>query len=160
MAYLPVPGADFCQMMNLPSDMADNPLWALHSGLVMGLMARYALIEAMEDASTYTPEEPEEGEAQVIESEYYHALRLAYSYFMLSQTAHLLNLKTLGQGIVKSIGLDASTTALLTGQEMDQLSNTLEMKGLAALGNCISPEGIQRIRELSPSPKRFRIGVI
>ncbi len=160
MAYLPVSGADFCQMMNLPADMADNPLWALHSGLVMGLMARYTLDEAMEDASTYTPEDPEEGEAQVFESEYYHALRLAYSYFMLSQTAHLLNLKTLGQGIVKSIGLDSSTTALLSGHEMDQLASTLELKGLSALGAYISQEGLQRMRELTPVPKRFRIGVI
>jgi hypothetical protein len=160
MAYLPVPGADFCQMMNLPADMADNPLWALHSGLVMGLMARYAIDEAMDDASTYTPEEPEEGEAQEIESDYYYALRLAYSYFLLAHTAHLLNLKTLGQGIVKSIGLDSTTTSLLTGNEMDMLADTLEMKGLKALGNYISVEGLSRERELTPAPKRFRIGVI
>lgn len=160
MAYLPPSGSDFCMMMNLPSDMADNPLWALHSGLLMGLMARYAIAEAMEDASTYTPEEPEEGEAQVIESEYYHAMRLAYSYFLLSQTAHLLNLKTIGQGIVKSIGLDSATTSLLTGHEMDMLASTLEMKGLKALGDYISPEGLSRERELTPAPKRFRIGVI
>lgn len=160
MAYLPPSGADFCMMMNLPSDMAGNPLWNLHSSYVMSMMARYTIDEALLDANTYTPEEPIEGETQVIESEYYHPLRLAYSYFLLSQTSHLLNLKTIGQGIVKTIGLDSSATELLTGHEMDQLANTFEMKGLKALGNYISSEGIMRERELTPSPKRFRIGVI
>jgi len=160
MAYLPPSGTDFCMMMNLPSDMANNPLWGLHSSYVMSMMESYAIGDALEDAETYTPNEPEEGEEQVIESEYYHPMRLAYSYFLLSQTAHLLNLKTLGQGIVKSIGLDNSATALLTGHEMDQLANTFELKGLKALGEYISPEGIARERELTPAPKRFRIGVI
>lgn len=160
MPYLPVPGSDFCKMMNLPSDMANNPLWGLHSSYVMSMMESYATPDAFEDAETYTPDEPDEGEEQAIESEYYHAMRLAYSYFLLSQTAHLLNLKTIGQGIVKSIGLDNSATALLTGQEMDQMANTFELKGLKALGQYISQEGLSRERELTPSPKRFRIGVI
>ncbi len=160
MAYLPPSGADICAMMNLPADMADNPLWNLHSSVAMGMMLRFTIEEAMQDAEEYTPEEPEEGEPVLIESEYYHALRLAYSYFLLSQTAHLLNLKTIGQGIVKTIGIDASATELLTGYEMDQLSDRLELKGLKGLGEYISQAGLMRERELTPSPKRFRIGVI
>lgn len=160
MPYLPPSGSDFCKMMNLPIDMADNPLWALHSSYIMIMIARYASEDAMEDAETYTPEDPEEGADQVINSPYYHPLRLAYSYFLLSQTAHLLNLKTIGQGIVKTIGLDASATELLTGSEMDLLACTFELKALSALGDFISHEGVMRLREITPSPKRFRIGVI
>lgn len=160
MAYLPPSGAEFCAMMNLPADMASNPLWELHRSVAMGMIVRYAIEDAVEDAQTYIPEEPEEGEDPVIESEYYYAMRLAYSYFLLSQTAHLLNLKTIGQGIVKTIGIDASATELLTGYEMDQLADRLELKGLKALGNYISASGSLRERELIPAPKRFRMSVI
>lgn len=160
MAYLPVSGADICQMMNLPSDMGDNPLWALHSSLIMGMLALYAVEEALEDAAEYTPEEPEEGEEMVIESDYYYPLRLSYSYLMLSQTAHLLNLKTVGRGIVKVVGLDNTATELLTLAELEQLSGTLEMKGLQVLGEYASEVGLARARELTPVPRRFKCGVI
>lgn len=160
MAYLPVSGSDICQMMNLPSDMGDNPLWGLHSSLIMGLLALYAVEDALEDAADYTPEEPAEGEEVVIESDYYYPLRLSYSYLMLAQTAHLLNLKTVGQGIVKVVGLDNTATELLTQAELEQLTNTLEMRGLQVLGEYASEEGLARIRELTPAPKRFRCGVI
>lgn len=155
MAYLPPPGADFCKMMNLPIDMADNPLWDLHRTHVLSMLSRFAVPDAMDDALTYSPQDPD-----LIDSEFYHPMRLSYSYFLLSQTAHLLNLKTIGQGIVKTIGLDASATELLTGHEMDLLACTFELKGLSSLGDFISREGIMRLRELTPSPKRFRIGVI
>lgn len=160
MAYLPLSGTDICQMMNLPADMATNAVWDTHKYAVMALMVQYCIEDAMADALEYTPDEPAEGEEQVIESEYYHAMRLAFAYLALSQVAHLLNLKTVGEGIVKTVGLEAAQTSLLSGDEVEQFSSAMKLKGLQALGEYISEDGLTEIKYLTPSPKGFRIGVI
>lgn len=159
MSYLPLSGAEVCSMMNLPSDMATNPLWAVHNHEIMAMLTQYALEDAM-DAATAETAEGDAEDAGVSETEYYHPLRLAFAYLMLSQTASLLNLKTIGEGIVKSVGMDSAATELLTGNEIEQFSNAMELKGLKALGIYISAAGTSRMRELLPSPKRFKIAVI
>ena len=160
MAYLPLSGTEICQMMNLPSDMATNAVWALHQYAIMAQMVEYTIEDAMADALEYTLAEPAEGEEQVIESEYYHYLRLAYAYLALAGVAHLLNLKTVGEGIVKTVGLESAQTSLLTGDEVEQLSRAMKLKGLKALGEYISEDGLSEMKELTPAPKGFRIGVI
>lgn len=160
MAYLPLTGTDICQMMNLPSDMATNALWELHQYMIMAQMDEYATEEAMADAREYSPEEPAEGEDPVIESEYYPYLRLAYAYLAFAGVAHLLNLKTVGEGIVKTVGLESAQTSLLTGDEVEQLSRAMKLKGLKALGEYISEDGLSEIKDITPVSKGFRIGVI
>jgi hypothetical protein len=80
---------------------------------------------------------------------------------MLHSTAEFLNLKTLGEGIVKTVGLDQSATELLTGGEIDALKANLELRALTILREYLSPIGMQRLEELNPRlPRSIRVGVI
>ena len=75
--------------------------------------------------------------------------------------AEFLNLKTLGEGIVKSIGLDSSTTELLTGAEIEAFKAELEIRALTLLKGFLNEEGLARMYELKPRAARLiRVGVI
>jgi len=80
---------------------------------------------------------------------------------MLHSTAEFLNLKTLGEGIVKTVGLDQSATELLTGGEIDALKTNLELRALVAIQSYLNNAGLDRLNELKPRPPRsIRVGVI
>ncbi|MCK9336009.1 MAG: hypothetical protein M0Q99_11945 [Candidatus Cloacimonetes bacterium] len=80
---------------------------------------------------------------------------------MLQSTCEFLNLKTLGEGIVKTIGLDQSATELLTGSEIDAFKAKLELRALTLLRNYLNQSGMDRLTELKPRlPKVLRAGVI
>jgi len=80
---------------------------------------------------------------------------------MLQSTCEFLNLKTLGEGIVKTVGLDQSATELLTGSEIDAFKANLELRALNILQAYINPAGHYRLNELKPrQPRLIRVGVI
>ncbi len=80
---------------------------------------------------------------------------------MLHSTAEFLNLKTLGEGIVKTVGLDQSATELLTGSEIDAFKANLELRALNILQAYLNPTGLDRLYELKPrQPRAIRVGVI
>ena len=80
---------------------------------------------------------------------------------MLYSTAEFLNLKTLGEGIVKTVGLDQSATELLTGSEIDAFKAKLELRALNILQAYINPAGHYRLNELKTrQPRLIRVGVI
>ena len=80
---------------------------------------------------------------------------------MLQSTCEFLNLKTLGEGIVKTVGLDQSATELLTGSEIDAFKTSLELRALTGLRDYLNLTGLQRLDELKPRPPRvIRVGVI
>ena len=80
---------------------------------------------------------------------------------MLYSTAEFLNLKTLGEGIVKTVGLDQSATELLTGSEIDAFKANLELRALTLLQDYLNAQGRERLLELKPRlPKILKAGVI
>jgi len=64
---------------------------------------------------------------------------------MLHSTAEFLNLKTLGEGIVKTVGLDQSATELLTGSEIDSFKANLELRALTGLRDYLNQQGQNRL---------------
>jgi hypothetical protein len=54
---------------------------------------------------------------------------------MQHRTCEFISLKTLGEGIVKTVGLDQSATELLTGSEIDAFKAKLELRALTRLGD-------------------------
>ncbi|MCB5258862.1 MAG: hypothetical protein LHW48_00100, partial [Candidatus Cloacimonetes bacterium] len=78
---------------------------------------------------------------------------------MLHSTAEFLNLKTLGEGIVKTVGLDQSATELLTGSEIDAFKANLELRALTVLSSYLNQTGLDRLNELKPrTPRVIRVG--
>jgi hypothetical protein len=80
---------------------------------------------------------------------------------MLQSTCEFLNLKTLGEGIVKTVGFDQSATEPLTGSEIDAFKAKLELRALTGLRDYLNLQGQNRLDELKPRPPRvIRVGVI
>jgi len=64
---------------------------------------------------------------------------------MLHSTCEFLNLKTLGEEIVKTVGLDQSATELLTGSEIDSFKANLELRALTGLRDYLNQQGQNRL---------------
>lgn len=149
---IPVPVSRLLSILNLPTDMTENTLWAEHEPLVLEVIRGYTGDEPYLLAST---EEVVEDTPLVV------AFRFAYCFLMLHSTAEFLNLKTLGEGIVKSIGLDQSATELLSGHEIEAWKAKLELRALTQLRAHLNKSGQERLLELKPRlPKVLRAGVI
>lgn len=153
MAFLPVSAADLVKTLNLPADLAENPIWGSHEQIIMNRLMELSIADAMDDAL--------EGDPDATDSEYYYPMRAAYCYLMLADTVDLLNLSTTGTGIIKSIGLDQSETELLSGDEIDQFALRMETKALKAISSYLSQIGKDRLESLSPrAPKPIRLAII
>lgn len=74
--------------------------------------------------------------------------KMTYSFFILSQVLDFLNLKTLGSGIIKTTGIDAQATQLLTGREIRAFKKDLEIRALETIYEFLTPLGIKRLDEL------------
>lgn len=152
MKAIPVEVKDVITILNLPGDLAENPIFGEHEALVMRRMAEITLEDDYNDA---VEDDLEAGDAL------YVAFRYGYAFLMLESVAEFLNLKTLGEGIVKSIGLDSAATELLTGAEIEDFKRKLEVRALTLLKGYLNEEGIARMYELKPRQARMmRVGVI
>lgn len=149
-AHIPVAAATLVGFLNLPSDMTSLGLWTHHQPLVLAEMQGYLTTAAYADAILATPTNPSTSFVSM------------YCFLMLASTAEFLNLKTLGQGIVKTVGLDASATELLTGDEIEEFKDRLVARALKAATAYLSQAGIDKLRELSPAlPKgSLRVAII
>jgi hypothetical protein len=152
MKAIPVEVKDVITILNLPGDLAGNPIFGEHEPLVMRHLSEITMQEYYEEAVT---KDLEAGDAL------YVAFRYGYAFLLLESIAEFLNLKTLGEGIVKSIGLDSSATELLTGAEIEEFKAKLELRALMLLKGYLNEEGLARLDELKPRPARLmRVGVI
>jgi hypothetical protein len=148
----PVLVPDVLSVLNLPADMESNGVFKKHAPLVLELVRLVVVDNYYQSAF-----DPRVGEDDAL----YIAFRYAYCFFMLYSTCEFLNLKTLGEGIVKTVGLDQSATELLTGAEIDAFKANLEKRALTLLGAYLNPTGLARLEQLSPRPARkLRVGVI
>ena len=153
-ATLPIPTPEALQILNLPAEMAANAVFQQHAPLVL------ASLEEVLDEDAYTaltaadPDPAPDASLAAVS-------RLAYSFLLLESTCEFLNLKTLGEGIVKSIGLDAASTALLSGDEVEAFKRRLTFRALTILRAWLNDTGLSRLAAAEPSgPKRLRIAII
>ena len=148
----PVETIDLLAVLNLPREMADNVIFKEHKGLVLETIRSLVLDNFYQDAirNDYPDDDP-----------FLISFRFGYCFLMLQSTCEFLNLKTLGEGIVKTVGLDQSATELLTGSEIDAFKAKLELRALTLLRNYLNQGGMERLTELKPRlPKVLRAGVI
>ena len=152
MIPVPVETDAMLAIINLPKEMSNNGVFNEHQGLVMELIHSLVLQEHYDRA---THDDLPEDEPFLI------SFRFGFSFLMLHSTAEFLNLKTLGEGIVKTVGLDQSATELLTGSEIDAFKTNLELRALILLQDYLNPQGRERLLELKPRlPKILKAGVI
>jgi len=149
---IPVETIVLLAVLNLPREMADNVIFKEHKGLVLETIRSLVLDNFYQDAirNDYPDDDP-----------FLISFRFGFCFLMLQSTCEFLNLKTLGEGIVKTVGLDQSATELLTGSEIDAFKAKLELRALTLLRNYLNQSGMERLTELKPRlPKVLRAGVI
>ncbi|MCB5265675.1 MAG: hypothetical protein LHW41_05485 [Candidatus Cloacimonetes bacterium] len=152
MIPIPVETADVMAVLNLPKEMEDNLVFKEHRIVVLEMIRALVLPEHYVRA---IQEEMPDDDPFLI------SFRFGFCFLMLHSTVEFLNLKTLGEGIVKTVGLDQSATELLTGGEIDAFKAKLELRALSILREYLNPSGLQRLEELKPRlPRSIRVGVI
>ncbi|MCK9335565.1 MAG: hypothetical protein M0Q99_09670 [Candidatus Cloacimonetes bacterium] len=152
MIPIPVEAIDLLAVLNLPKEMADNVIFKEHKGLVLETIRSLVLDNFYQEATRidYPDDDP-----------FLISFRFGFCFLMLQSTCEFLNLKTLGEGIVKTVGLDQSATELLTGSEIDAFKAKLELRALTLLRNYLNQSGMERLVELKPRlPKVLKAGVI
>ena len=152
MIPIPVETSDVLAVLNLPKEMADNVIFKEHKGLVLDTIRSLVLENYYQEATRndYPEDDP-----------FLISFRFGFCFLMLQSTCEFLNLKTLGEGIVKTVGLDQSATELLTGNEIDAFKAKLELRALTLLRNYLNQSGMERLTELKPRlPNVLRAGVI
>ena len=130
MIPIPVETIDLLAVLNLPKEMADNVIFKEHRGLVMETIRSLVLDNFYHDAirNDYPDDDP-----------FLVSFRFGFCFLVLQSTCEFLNLKTLGEGIVKTVGLDQSATELLTGSEIDAFKANLELRALTILQAYLNP---------------------
>ena len=152
MIPIPVEIDALLAILNLPKEMGDNGIFKEHRPLVLEMVRSVVLPEHYTRA--IQEDMPEEDPLLI-------SFRFGFCFLMLHSTAEFLNLKTLGEGIVKTVGLDQSATELLTGSEIDAFKANLELRALTILKAYLNPAGLDRLNELKPrQPRAIRVGVI
>ncbi len=152
MIPIPVETDTMLSILNLPKEMGDNAIFKEHKGIVMEMINILVLPEHYDRA--IQDDLPEEEPFLI-------SFRFGFCFLMLHSTAEFLNLKTLGEGIVKTVGLDQSATELLTGGEIEAFKANLELRALVALQSYLNNAGLDSLNELKPRPARaIRVGVI
>ena len=152
MIPIPVETDAMHAILNLPKEMSNNDIFREHQGLVLE-MIRSIVLQQFYDHATHD-DLPEDDPLLI-------SFRFGFCFLMLHSTCEFLNLKTLGEGIVKTVGLDQSATELLTGSEIDAFKANLELRSLTVLSSYLNPAGLERLNELKPrQPRAIRIGVI
>ena len=152
MIPIPVETDVMLAILNLPKEMSNNGIFREHQGLVMEMILSIVLQQYYDHAAN--DDLPEDDPLLI-------SFRFGFCFLMLHSTCEFLNLKTLGEGIVKTVGLDQSATELLTGSEIDAFKANLELRALTILQAYLNPAGLDRLNELKPrQPRPIRVGVI
>ncbi len=123
------------RVLNLPEDEKIAQLLEEHSESAVGWFRKVAESSVLESLTDY---------------------KMSYSFFLLSQVLDFLNLKTLGSGIIKTTGIDAQVTELLTGSEIRAYKKDLEIRSLETIYDYLTPLGIKRLDELKFGSKAVK----
>ena len=152
MIPIPVEIDTMLSILNLPKEMGDIGIFKEHKAIVMETIRTLVLDNHYQDAIRY--DYPDDDPFLI-------SFRFGFCFLMLHSSCEFLNLNTLGEGIVKTVGLDQSATELLTGSEIDAFKANLELRALSVLSSYLNPTGLDRLNELKPRQARpIRVGVI
>lgn len=138
MPAIPVEVKTALKVLNLEPELSSNEVWFEHQANVL------MWLEKVTFSSAYSKAINEEPESFI----YANQFKYAYCFYLLSSVLEFINLKTLGSGIIKTTGIDAQATELLTGEEIISLKNNLEIRALESVSVCLSPYGKARLKEL------------
>jgi len=138
MPAIPVEVKTALKVLNLEPELSTNEVWSEHQANVLMWLEKVTLSNAYVKALN---EEPES-------FMYANQFKYAYCFYLLSSVLEFINLKTLGSGIIKTTGIDAQTTELLTGDEILSFKNNLEIRALESVSVCLSAYGKARLKEL------------
>ncbi len=94
MIPIPVETIDLLAVLNLPKEMTDNGIFKEHKSIVLETIRTIVLSEHYNRA--IQDDIPEEEPFLV-------SFRFGFCFLMLHSTVEFLNLKTLGEGIVKTV---------------------------------------------------------
>lgn len=138
MPAIPVEVKTTLKVLNLDAELSANEVWSEHQANVLMWLEKVTLSTAFVKALN------EEPEGFI----YANQFKYAYCFYLLSSVLEFINLKTLGSGIIKTTGIDAHTTELLTGDEIISFKNNLEIRALESVSVCLSSYGKARLKEL------------
>jgi len=91
---IPVEIDAMLSILNLPKEMGDNGIFKEHKAIVMETIRTLVLDNHYQDAirNDYPDDDP-----------FLVSFRFGFCFLMLHSTCEFLNLKTLGEGIVKTV---------------------------------------------------------
>ncbi len=139
---IPVEVETVLRVLNLPNDARITSTFAEHAGRVMLDLERYTDELVWEDMNS-----------ESVEDKLQNSYKYAYCYLLLANTIQFLNLKTIGEGIIKTTGFDANSTSLLSGNEIANWKKSLEIEALTMIKGYLSEVGLDRYRELNTGAK-------
>ena len=142
---IPVEIDTVLKVLNLPNDARITSTFTEHAGRVMIDLERYSEDLAWEDLNS-----------DEVETNQENSYKYAYCYLLLANTIQFLNLKTIGEGIIKTTGFDANSTELLSGNEISNWKKSLEIEALTMIKSYLSDVGLDRYRELNTGAKEQR----
>lgn len=149
-AVIPLSASDFLATVNLPAD-TKTAFFTAHMPRALGWIEGITESDAFEQA---TDEDGSDDEALTA------AFRLGFAFYLLSETVELLNLKTIGAGIVTSTGFDSSRSELLSVDNVAKLRQMLERRALESLQSYLNPQGTLCLMSLQEPRKRMRVTII
>ena len=134
---LPIDTPTATSILNLNSDERIIATFDQHAPKVVLLLKRITDEDIWNDL-----------QADIADEDTQNSFKFAYSYYLLVSAVEFLNLKTLGEGIIKSTGIDQQSTELLTGSEIIAFKKNLEIQALELIIEYLNEAGFDRLKEL------------
>ena len=145
MAVLPIPVERTLTILNLSSDERIIATFGEHSQVVILFLKRVSDEEIWQQLL----DDSADADAS-------NCYTFSYCYLLLASTLEFLNLKTIGEGIIKTTGIDTQQTALLTGSEIQSFKKHLTIKALENIEEYLNADGFERLREQKLGTSRLR----
>jgi len=134
---LPIDTSIAISILNLNSDDRIISTFDQHSSKAVLLLKRVTDEDIWNDL-----------QADIADEDIQNSFKFAYCNYLLASTVEFLNLKTLGEGIIKSTGIDQQATELLTGSEIKSFKKNLEIQALELIYEYLNSDGYDRLKEL------------
>jgi hypothetical protein len=122
MSVIPVDTATALLILNLPNDLEQKQIFDEYKPLIL------SQIEKISDEDVYSAILDDSADVQT-KTRY----KFAYCYLLFSNTVEFLNLKTLGERIIKSTGIDGQSAEILSGSEIQSIKKSMEIKALETI---------------------------